>query len=277
MALEETVRLRTAELQAANAEISRRMEIQTEQAHQIESANKDLQTTNAQLDEANRLKTQLLSMAAHDLKNPLSAIIGLSEIALADVPKHTPSWEMLGHIQTTAERMGLLIKDLLDAATIELGNIALHHSNVALPLLAHSIADRYHLNAEQKNLRIKVETEEEIIVSADAARLEQVFDNLISNAVKYSPPDKTIYVRVKRIGSNARIEVQDEGPGISAEDQKKLFGFFQRLSARPTGGESSNGVGLAIVRKIVDLHGGTIWVHSELGKGATFIMELPLA
>jgi signal transduction histidine kinase len=276
MALEETVRLRTAELQAANAEISRRMEIQSEQAHQIESANKDLQTTNAQLDEANRLKTQLLSMAAHDLKNPLSAIIGLSEIALTDIPKHTTSWEMLGHIQTTAERMGLLIKDLLDAATIELGNIALHRSNVALPLLAHSIADRYQLNAEQKKQRIEVETEEEIIVSADAARLEQVFDNLISNAVKYSPQGKTIHLRVKKNSSNARIEVQDEGPGISAEDQKQLFGFFQRLSARPTGGESSNGVGLAIVRKIVDLHGGNIWVQSELGKGATFIMELPL-
>lgn len=276
MALEETVRLRTAELQAANAEISRRMEIQSEQAHQIESANKDLLTTNIQLDEANRLKTQLLSMAAHDLKNPLSAIIGLSELALTGISKEHQTWELLGHIHTTAERMGLLIKDLLDAATIELGNIALHPSNVALPLLAHSVADRYRLNAEQKNQLIKVETEKDIIVSADAARLEQVFDNLISNAVKYSPPDKTIYVRVKKTGLNARIEVQDEGPGISAEDQKKLFGFFQRLSARPTGGESSNGVGLAIVRKIVNLHGGTIWVHSELGKGTTFIMELPL-
>ncbi|MBL7993664.1 MAG: hypothetical protein JNN25_19660 [Candidatus Kapabacteria bacterium] len=276
-ALEETVRLRTSELQAANAEISRRMEVQTEQTHQIERANKDLQTTNEQLDKANRLKTQLLSMAAHDLKNPLSAIIGLSEIALTTIPQENQARELLGHIQTTAERMGLLIKDLLDAATIELGNIALHKHDVILPLLVYGIAERYQLNAKHKGQHINIETVDDLVVTADPSRLEQIFDNLLSNAVKYSPHGKNIWVRVRKTPTTARVEVQDEGPGISAEDQKILFGFFQRLSARPTGGESSNGVGLAIVRKIVDLHGGNIWVESEVGNGTTFIVELPLA
>ncbi len=253
------------------------MEVQTEQTHQIERANTDLQITNVQLDEANRLKTQLLSMAAHDLKNPLSAIIGLSEIALTTIPQENQAWELLGHVQTTAERMGLLIKDLLDAATIELGNIALHKQDVMLSLLVYGIAERYQLNAKQKEQRINIETVDDLVVFADPSRLEQVFDNLLSNAVKYSPRGKTIWVRVRRTPTTARVEVQDEGPGISVEDQKLLFGFFQRLSARPTGGEGSNGVGLAIVRKIVDLHGGSIWVESELGKGATFIVELPLA
>jgi signal transduction histidine kinase len=105
---------------------------------------------------------------------------------------------------------------------------------------------------------------------------EQALDNIISNAVKYSLHNIVITVRVKQTATAARVEVQDQGPGISEDDKQKMFGFFQRLSARPTGGEGSNGVGLAIVKKIIDIHGGKIWCESELGKGATFIVELPL-
>ena len=102
-------------------------------------------------------------------------------------------------------------------------------------------------------------------------------DNLISNAVKYSPKGKSIFVRVREVEGRVRAEVQDEGPGISAEDRKRLFGKFARLTARPTAGEHSTGLGLAIVKRLVESMQGEVRCESELGQGATFIVELPVA
>jgi signal transduction histidine kinase len=102
-----------------------------------------------------------------------------------------------------------------------------------------------------------------------------VLENFTSNAIKYSPSGTTITARVLASPETIRFEVQDEGPGLTDEDKQKLFGFFQRLSARPTGGESSHGVGLAITKRVVDLHNGKIWAESEVGKGTTFIVMLP--
>lgn len=173
--------------------------------------------------------------------------------------------------------MNKLIGELLNSAALEMGDITLELDEVVLPVLVSAIASRYDHSAEQKGQRIVVEALEHIVILGDMERLEQVFDNLVSNAVKYSPHGTTIRLRTTQNQTHARCEVQDEGPGISEEDRQKLFGFFQRLSAQPTGGESSNGVGLAIVKKIVDLHRGTIRAESELGKGTTFIVELPIS
>jgi len=111
----------------------------------------------------------------------------------------------------------------------------------------------------------------------DWRRIVQVIDNLLSNAVKYSPFDTQMFVHLQKSGDLIRLEVRDEGPGLTEEDKQKLFGFFQRLSARPTGGESSSGVGLSSVKKIVELHGGRVWAESLYGDGTTFVVELPTA
>ncbi|MSU63222.1 MAG: ATP-binding protein, partial [Pedosphaera sp.] len=100
-------------------------------------------------------------------------------------------------------------------------------------------------------------------------------ENLLSNAVKYSPPEKSIFVRLAMNADGVRFEVRDEGPGLSAEDQKKLFGKFARLSAKPTGGEHSTGLGLSIVKRMVESMDGKVWCESELGRGATFIVQFP--
>ena len=105
----------------------------------------------------------------------------------------------------------------------------------------------------------------------------QIIDNLVSNAVKYSPPGKNIYVQVRQFEGGVRGEVRDEGPGISAEDQKRLFGKFARLSAQPTAGEHSTGLGLAIVKRLVESMKGKVWRESEIGRGAAFIVEFSLA
>ena len=110
----------------------------------------------------------------------------------------------------------------------------------------------------------------------DPSVMVQVLENLVSNAIKYSPSGKNIRVRLSKDPSHVRCEVRDEGPGLSAEDQKKLFGKFARLSAKPTGGEHSTGLGLSIVKKMVEAMNGKVWCESELGKGATFVVQLPL-
>jgi signal transduction histidine kinase len=124
-------------------------------------------------------------------------------------------------------------------------------------------------------LRVEAPESEEFFANADAPMLREVLENLLSNAVKYSPQGKTVVVRLKASNDYIRVEVQDEGEGISSEDMTKLFGKFARLSARPTGGEHSTGLGLSIVKKMVEAMHGRVWCESELGKGATFIVELP--
>ena len=104
----------------------------------------------------------------------------------------------------------------------------------------------------------------------------QVLDNLVSNAVKYSPPGRNIFVRLNQAAEAIRCQVQDEGPGLSAEDQKKLFGKFARLSAKPTAGEPATGLGLSIVKKMVEAMNGRVWCESEPGQGATFVVEFPV-
>ncbi len=110
----------------------------------------------------------------------------------------------------------------------------------------------------------------------DPKRIAQVIDNLFSNAIKFSPHDLNIYVTSEMNNNMVKVSVRDEGPGISKEDQSRLFGEFQRLAAQPTDGEKSTGLGLSIVKKIVEAHGGTISVVSKLGEGATFSFKLPM-
>ena len=138
------------------------------------------------------------------------------------------------------------------------------------------VVDDYRTRAEAKNITLHLENTDEAKVFADESMTMQVLENLISNAVKYSPKGKNIFVRVLSPSSSfARVEVQDEGPGISSEDMQKLFGKFVRLSAHPTGDEHSTGLGLSIVKKMVEAMHGRVWCESELGQGAKFIVELP--
>jgi signal transduction histidine kinase len=229
----------------------------------------------SEAEEANRRKTELLSIVAHDLKNPVGAMMGLAEIVTTLIPKGNPAFRYADQIMKTSERTILLIKDLLDSAALDLGKIIPEFEETRLSLLVTNIVEANQIQAMKKEQEIRLEIQSGVSIKADSERLRQALDNLISNAVKYSPKGKVITVRLRATESSAHMEIQDQGPGFTEEDKQKLFGFFQRLSAVPTGGESSNGVGLAITKKIIDLHRGTILCDSELGTGTTFIIELP--
>jgi signal transduction histidine kinase len=126
-----------------------------------------------------------------------------------------------------------------------------------------------------QSLRFTPEAEGTCIVEGDEARLRDSIDNLVTNAIKYSPPGKPILIAVRRQNDQVTVSVTDEGPGLTPEDRSKLFRKFQRLSPQPTAGESSTGLGLSVTKEIIEMHGGTIRVESEPGKGSTFTIELP--
>jgi two-component system, sensor histidine kinase and response regulator len=270
----------TAQLETQNEELQ---DLKTFLEHQVSGRTRELQEINAQLIQlneelvqSNKLKTKLMSVVSHDLKNPLHGIQMLASILTTDEVEPKQHVEMLTMIHHSADRMMELVKDLLDSAAVELGHIQIQPYGQLLSELVQQVCNDFITQIGQKNQRLVRELAADCPVSIDGRRFRQVAENLLSNAIKYSPYETTITARVRQLNGKARLEVKDEGPGLNDEDKSKLFGFFQRLSAQPTGGEPSTGVGLAIVKQIVELHEGKVWCESEQGSGATFIVELPL-
>jgi len=245
-------------------------------------SNENLESLNTELKNANAMKNRMLSMVAHDLKNPLGGIQGLVSFLISDdrLTKYADIVESLDLMQKSSSSMLDLVKEILDSAALEIGRIQLNTDVVSIEDLVQAAVWQNKPSAEMKDQQLlltSVDTAQNYFMTiADSKRLSQVFDNLISNAIKYSPFSKPIEVTIKSYESNILISVADQGPGVSDEDKEKMFGYFQRLSAQPTGGESSSGIGLSIVKQIVELHNGKVWVESELGNGSTFFVSLPV-
>lgn len=300
----------------ANAEIVRQQEILEQQSVEIETSNAALVEQNTELVALNNEKTELMNIVAHDLKNPIGAVHGLAELITGGLAQEEQLQETAQQIAAIAERMLHLVTNILDSNRLDSGSIRLQNVEFDILPIIEATCWQYRTIAEAKQVSIYYETQvNTAIVLADEQAVMQIADNLISNAVKYSPAGKTVRVRILRqenrpsslavghesgdsgstnvqvphvptINAQAitsdlsprtylRLEVHDEGEGISAEDMTKLFGKFARLSARPTAGEHSTGLGLSIVKKLVEAMNGRVWCESEVGKGAMFIVELP--
>ncbi len=242
----------------------------------LSEANGRLLEQNQQLESLNMEKNEIINIVSHDMKNPIGAVRGLAELVKSDFAEPNQVPDIMGQIIQTSDRMLELVRNLLDINRLESGMVQLSKYSFDIePLISTTIA-LYRLQAESKNITIQYSQEAlSSLVLADEQAIMQVLDNLISNAIKYSPFDKSIFIRLKSSTYALRIEIQDEGEGISHSDMPKLFGKFARLSARPTGGEHSTGLGLSIVKKMVEAMNGKVWCESELGQGATFIVELP--
>lgn len=270
--LEEKVEERTLELTQANRHLHR--------------ANGQLQTQNEQLEELNRQKSEFLGIAAHDLKNPLASIAGLADILAEETQgiwtaatgRDAENRQMVEDIATSAKHMLRIIDDLMNSGAIEGGQIRLDTRQCDLGQLARDVVRLNRHQAENKGQRIILGVTGNTQASVDPIRTHEIMDNLISNAVKYSPRGCIIRVLVESPAHPegvVRFSVADEGPGFTDEDKTKLFGRFQTLSARPTGGELSSGLGLSIVKNLVEIQGETISVDSALGEGTTFRVEFP--
>jgi len=233
---------------------------------------------NSELKKANELKNQLLQVAANDLKDPLQVIILYTDWLKNKLSSDRVVGEKLKIVHRSTDRMIKLIAGLLEITSIESGKIVLHRSRVDLSRVVSASAKMYQDDAQKKNQHLIDALENGCFVDGDEMLLRQMSNHLISNAVKFSPPGKSIWLDVERnVEQNSVFfKVRDEGPGLSVEDLDKVFGKFQQLKNKPTGGEIATGLGLAITRDLVTLHDGTIDVGSQPGKGCTFIVTLPL-
>lgn len=234
-----------------------------------------------ELSKANADKNKFLSLAAHDLRNPLASIHQLSKF-LSDGtvgPLPPDQLDLVQTIYSTSQSMLSMVNELLDVVTIESGELKLNVEPTNLALLIERCVYVVNIEAAKKRSHIVFTPPANVTVyHFDAAKMKQVIDNLLTNAVKYSPPGSTIQVRIMQWldGSKFGIGVKDQGPGIPDNERHKLFKDFGRLSAQPTAGEKSTGLGLAICRKIVDAHGGTISAENQPEGGCEFRVVIPI-
>ncbi|MAT38461.1 MAG: hypothetical protein CL946_02525 [Ectothiorhodospiraceae bacterium] len=235
------------------------------------------QRSRQKAEQANLVKTELLSIASHDLKNPISMILGFAELIKARENLDDDVKELVAIIAREGKRMFELVTELLDSTAIEMGKLELDIGEYDAVELVKQIVDIYSTSAARKRQQIHLQADGAAgyHVQVDESRILQVFDNLISNAVKYSPFDRSIYISFERVDGHVRINFTDEGPGLTEKDKQRVFDRFHKLSAKTTGGETSTGIGLSIVKQIVELHNGKVWVESQYGEGCTFTVELP--
>jgi len=222
-------------------------------------------------------KNRFLGIAAHDLRSPLNAIISVADILKMESGTYQKEHlEYVDYILESANQMNTLINNLLDVHRTEEHNNTAKPEVVNIKNLLKALLFKYENRAKQKDLSISLEYELSTdTVITDKSIFSQVVDNLVSNAVKFSPKGKNVIVRLRNVENGFVLEVEDEGPGIKDSEKQKLFRKYQTLSARPTAGEQSIGLGLSIVYDQMKLVGGEIDCESKEGEGARFIATFP--
>ena len=265
-------------LERANQRLEEKVARRTSQ---LLSAKERLENQSERLKRANAFKSEVLGTVAHDLKNPLGVILGRTEILtdlLAEVElPDGRAQEQIDHVRQSARRLIAMVDDLIADARADSVDISVRAYRFDLGKLVEEVSESNRKLAAGKDQQIEILVEPGLFVMGDTERLREAVDNLVSNAVKYSPLGGKIRVRAAREGEDAVVRIADEGPGLSPEDRGRVFGRFQRLSAKPTGGETSTGLGLSITKRIVDLHNGRIFVEGAGTRGgAVFAIALRL-
>jgi signal transduction histidine kinase/DNA-binding NarL/FixJ family response regulator len=264
------------QLNEANTQLEDRV---AQRTRALMQANRRLSAQWLRLQRANGFKNEILGTVAHDLKNPLSVILGrtemLTELIAVGSSRETVTAQV-EHIRDASKRLTAMVDHLISDAMADAFDISIRREPVDIAALVGEVADANQPLAVNKQQSIDVSAPTSFVTMCDADRMREAIDNLISNAIKYSPIGGRISILVDNDASNAVIRVADEGAGLSPEDLGRLFGRFQRLSAKPTAGESSTGLGLSIVKRIIDMHGGEVTADSAgPGQGSTFTIRLP--
>lgn len=212
----------------------------------------------------------------HELKTPITPVLASSELMLEETEKGSTLWELAQNINQGACNLNQRIDELLDLARGEVGMLHLNPSPVDSGRLLHSIVDSVKPLAQKNRLSLNAELPTSLpVIQADEDRLRQVVLNLLNNAFKFTPAGGSVTVRARTDEANLVVEVQDTGPGISQEEQERLFEPYQQL-AKERARLSGLGLGLSLAKKLVELHGGRIWVQSKKGRGSTFLFSIPL-
>ncbi len=240
----------------------------TKYTHKLEKTNQMLVKHN-----------EFLGMAVHDLKNPLASIQGYAEMIVEDYDD-MPKLEVIevnNLIINNSKKMFKLVKNLLDINQIESDKFNFKLSKTDILPIVKIMMENYNARAKLKNISLQLHQQNnQYNAFIDNNIVYQILDNLISNAIKYSPYDKNINIYMQQSEKMVNCKIQDEGEGLSTEDQQKLFGKFARLTPQPTAKEHSTGLGLFIVKKLIEAMNGNVWCESELGKGSSFYVEFPV-
>jgi signal transduction histidine kinase len=266
------------QLNEANAQLEDRV---AQRTRALMQANRRLSAQWLQLQRANGFKNEILGTVAHDLKNPLGVILGrtemLTELIGAGASKQSVTAQV-EHIRDATKRLTSMVDHLISDAMADAFDISIRREPVDIAGLVSEVVDANQPLAANKQQTIAVSAPPNFVTMCDTDRMREAIDNLVSNAIKYSPIGGKIAVLVRHEHNSTIIRIADEGAGLSPEDLGRLFGRFQRLSAKPTAGESSTGLGLSIVKRIIDMHGGQVTAESAgPGQGSTFTVTLPAA
>lgn len=281
--------IQTEKLREQNEELESRTESLLDQTDYLHEANQtitnmhmelarqkdEIQQKNDELRTLNTEKNNLISIVAHDLKSPLNQIKGLVNLIQTDENLQGESATCLSMIESSANRLSAMIAKILDIEAIESRQLNLVMESTDLSDLLRGLITRFEVDADQKQIQLHPTIPNSISIEIDKNYLTQILENLLSNAIKFSPANKSIFIKLVEQENDVVIEIKDEGPGLTEEDKKKLFSKYQKLSAKPTGNESSTGLGLSIVKKFVESMKGQIWCESEAGKGASFLVKFP--
>lgn len=252
--------------------VYRLMRLKAKTNESLFEKNKQIEQQILELNSLNIEKNELIGIVAHDLKNPLTSAMSVAEL-FSDEEITEDQQEYLGLIQRSLNRMNGLVAKILEIKVLESKTLTVNYSTADLKQIAERVIAALKIQSDNKHITVKANLTSSI-VKVDIGLLEQILDNLLSNAIKFSDKNSSIFIALKVAPNKFRFEIKDQGPGISEEDQLLLFKKFQKLSARPTAGEGSTGLGLSIVKKYVDAMNGKTWCESKLGKGAKFIVEL---
>jgi signal transduction histidine kinase/response regulator of citrate/malate metabolism len=264
------------QLHEANTQLEDRV---AQRTRALMQANRRLSAQWLRLQRANGFKNEILGTVAHDLKNPLGVILGrtemLTELISAGSSKESVTAQV-EHIRDATKRLTSMVDHLISDAMADAFDISIRREPVDIAGLVSEVVDANQPLAVNKQQTITVSAPPNFVTMCDADRIREAIDNLVSNAIKYSPIGGKITVLVSHEQNTTVIRIADEGAGLSPEDLGRLFGRFQRLSAKPTAGESSTGLGLSIVKRIIDMHGGQVTANSAgPGQGSTFTVILP--
>jgi signal transduction histidine kinase len=246
-------------------------------AANVNRMNDELRRVYAELEAASRHKSEFLANMSHELRTPLNAILGFSQVLREEMfgPVNEKQAEYLEDILASGHHLLSLINDVLDLSKIEAGQVQLARGPFSLreALEQGAVVVRERANIERVRIDVTADPAADV-VDGDARRIQQVIFNLLSNAVKFTPPGGAVDVTTARVDGEVWVSVSDTGPGIAPEDHERLFDEFQQTEAGIAQREGT-GLGLALSKRFVELHGGRIWVESELGKGSTFVFTLP--
>lgn len=242
----------------------------------IESRKTELENQNQKLTNLNEEKNHLIKVLAHDLRTPIGHIDGLAHLIRMEKDNLTLSQEdLLDKIRDAASRLNQMITKILDVDAIDSSRINLKPEKIDVAMQVKKIVSGFEKEAARKSISLTYGiSDDPLIVHTDSVYLTQIVENLISNAIKFSPSGKMVNVSLQSENGYVQLCVRDHGPGFTETDKQNLFKKFQRLSARPTGDEQSTGLGLSIVKRYTDLMMGEVWCESEPGKGAAFYVRL---